>query len=497
MYLCSVADIGVFIRFLFPVRCVGLVHWCTNIVCIVMGSSFQLPICFSLELVVEPWIDGLWDAMRRLISVSAAPKEETRKSMSSEVDDSALGLLEPAVLKERNVDAKVATTKSKDTSLPPLPATTSSPQIGRRKNASEDIVPTKLASLPASKSVTSSNTSSSSSSPFMGRANTVAAVTAVPTKPSPLSSPRLKHLESELRSARVSAPSLGSTSTMLTPNQLWTGYRKGALKPIEGKSGDMADIDDHRQDDNFLFGIPSKTFLTPLEGRGRSISLTTTDCVGSSRGDMDATQSSPSLPQQPPDASETQHVSDGEAPVGNIEDVVKGIGVASIEGDVRTVLDNTGEGEVHTVLESGIPDALDTVNSLLPPEDEGGQSTVLERLRALAFPPEQSLTTPSKQPSFLNLDLQVHSVRGGGGRTYVQGALCVFLRSNLSHLPCVCLLCTCQLVVSPAVPPNPTSRLSCVSCFLWAQYKEFYGTCSTPPSADKCGCSEGYHGDDL
>ena len=355
---------------------------------------------------MEPWIDGLWDAMRKLISDSAVPKDAAKNGLSSEVDDSTLDVLDTVVPKERNVDAKVPTTKSRDTSLPPLTATTSSPQIGRRKNAGEDVVPTKLASLPANKSVTSSNTSSSS--PLVSRTNPV---TAVPAKPSPLISPRLKHLELEHLSARVSAPSLGPPPTMLTPNQLWTGYRKGALKPIEGKSGDVADIDDQRRDENFLFGVPSKTFLAPLEGRARSISLIAADCTENNEGDLDVTQSSPNLPQYPPDALEAEHVPGGEVLVSGIEEVVEGIGSASVKGDMSTAQDNTGDGDVHTVLESGIPD--ETVNSTVPPDAEGAVSAVLERLRTLTCPLEQSLTTPSLQPSFLNVDLQVHRVGGG------------------------------------------------------------------------------------
>ena len=401
---------------------------------------------------MEPWIDGLWDAMRKLISVSAVPKDAARNGLSSEVDDSTLDVLDTVVPKERNVDAKVPTTKSRDTSLPPLTATTSSPQIGRRKNAGEDVVPTKLASLPTNKSVTSSNTSSSS--PLVSRTNPV---TAVPTKPSPLSSPRLKHLELEHLSARVSAPSLGPPPTVLTPNQLWTGYRKGALKPIEGKSGDVADIDDQRRDENFLFGVPSKTFLAPLEGRARSISLIAADCTENNEGDLDVTQSSPNLPQYPPDALQAEHVP-GEVLVSGIEEVVEGIGSASVKGDVNTAQDNTGDADIHTVLESGIPD--ETVNSTVPPDAEGAVSAVLERLRTLTCPLEQSLTTPSLQPSFLNVDLQVHRV-GGGRRDWevelgerglaLRAAQCVLLRSRQSVTPSMYVFCvfllsgTCQL----------------------------------------------------
>ena len=352
---------------------------------------------------MEPWIDGLWDAMRKLISVSTVSKEAAGNGLTAEVDDSTLDPLEPVGLKEKNVDAKVsATAKNQDTLLPPLAATTSSPQIGRRKNTSEDIVPTKLASLPANKSITSSNTScSSSSSPSINRANPVSAVSA---KLSPLSSPRLKHLESEHLSARASAPSLGPPPNILTPNQLWTGYRKGALKPIEGKSGDSVDIDDHRQDDKILFGVPSKTFLAPLEGRGRSVSLTATDCVGDSGGDLGVTQSNPILPHHPADALEAQQVLNEEVLVSGIEDVMKGIGAASIEGDPQTVL------------EAGSPDGMETVSTVVSSGNDDSKSAVLERLRALMCPLEQSLTTPSKLPSFLNLDLQVcDSRRREGG----------------------------------------------------------------------------------
>ena len=418
---------------------------------------------------MEPWIDGLWDAMRKLISVSTVSKEAAGNGLTAEVDDSTLDPLETVGLKEKNVDAKVsATAKNQDTLLPPLAATTSSPQIGRKKNASEDIVPTKLASLPANKSITSSNTScSSSSSPSINRANPVSAVSA---KLSPLSSPRLKHLESEHLSARASAPSLGPPPNILTPNQLWTGYRKGALKPIEGKSGDSVDIDDHRQDDKILFGVPSKTFLAPLEGRGRSVSLTATDCVGDSGGDLGVTQSNPILPHHPADALEAQHVSNEEVLVSGIEDVMKGIGAASIEGDPQTVP------------EAGSPDGMETVSTVVSSGNDDSKSAVLERLRALMCPLEQSLTTPSKLPSFLNLDLQVCDGRrregvlvgGEGPRSRVckrqlalRGALSpctVFAFSSRVH---VCLLFSCSaprphLLSIPCLmsPMDPTQGIS-------------------------------------
>lgn len=392
--------------------------------------------------------------------------------MTAEVNDSALNPLETVGLKEKNVDAKVsATAKSQDALLPPL--TTSSPQIGRRKNTSEDNVPTKLASLPANKSITSSNTScsSSSSSPSINRANPVSTVSA---KLSPLSSPRLKHLESEHLSAKASASSLGPPPNTLTPNQLWTGYRKGALKPIEGKSGDLVDIDNHRQDDKILFGIPSKTFLAPLEGRGRSVSLTATDCVGDGGGDLGVTQSSPSLPHHPADALEARHVSNEEVLVSGIEDVMKGIGATFIKGDPQAVP------------EAGGPDGVETVTTLVSSGNEDSESPVLERMRALMCPLEQSLTTPSKLLPFLNLDLQVCDVRrrqggsiGGRGRAMeygVQGRRLAFERCSVtlytvfafSSRVHVCLLFSCSAprphllsilcLMSPMDPTQGTSQ---------------------------------------
>ena len=182
-----------------------------------MGSSFLLPTCCSLELVVEPWIEGLWDAMRKLINAPAVPTEVTRNGLSSEVNDPPPDILGNVVLKERNVDvdAKAFTTKSWETALPPLAVSTSSPQIGRQKSAPGD-VPTKLPSLPASKSVTSSNMSSPAL-PLTTR------TTAVPAKPSPLTSPRLKHLDMDHMPAKVSDPTLAPLPTIHTPNQLWAG----------------------------------------------------------------------------------------------------------------------------------------------------------------------------------------------------------------------------------------------------------------------------------
>ena len=456
---------------------------------------------------MEPWIEGLWDAMEKLINASAVQKEATRNGLSSEINDSPPDILGNAALKERyvDVDTKIATAKNWETSLPPLTVSTSSPQIGRQKNTTEDS-PTKLASLPTNKSVTSSNTSFPSS-PLTTR------TTAVPAKPSPLSSPRLKHLDLDHPPAKVGAPTLAPPSTIRTPNQLWTGYRKGALKPIVGKSGDVVDIDDQR-DDNFLFEVPSKTYLAPLEGRARSLSLPTADCSENSEGGLGRNHSSPDLPQLPVDALEIQYVSGVESPVrSGVEDVVEGIGSVSTEGDLHSTQDKTVDRDIHAEQQSGNPDGLETIASTASLDDESVECSVLERLRTLTFPLEQSLTTPSKQHSFLNVDLQVDDRekegRVGTWQCWERAMQCesplyacslqmLSVRHSFHVRMFVLLSVSAQtLLLHPPVPPGPSCSLSRVWCLLWTQYKELYCNCKAPTGANQCGCSKGYHGDDL
>jgi hypothetical protein len=86
------------------------------------------------------------------------------------------------------------------------------------------------------------------------------------TKLSPLASPGLRHLER----AEPNLVSLGSASNSQSPalgsNQIWTGYRKGALKPIDAKVRDLNLDSGFSQDtDDLVLSSTLKALLEPCK----------------------------------------------------------------------------------------------------------------------------------------------------------------------------------------------------------------------------------------
>ena len=344
---------------------------------------------------VEPWIEGLWPAMRLLTDGVTLPKENLSKEESKESSFIPVEEASEGAGKEKSSSLlKEATAVKEEMSLPPLTNVTSSPTSSRKKG--EDVI-TKLANKPAVKAAMGTGSISSPKGSFVPRVNPLAV-----TKLSPLNSPGLKHLERPDPGVISSGPTPSSVSSVGS-NQIWTGYRKGALKPIEGKVNEMSlDSDNGEMGiEDLIASSTSKTLLTPLEGRIRSVSLSGSNLPSVEDVGMEGARSSPNLCQsvkaevdhstmtssRTEDANNTGHFSDN----NHVDD---------------SVVIETGIQESTTV-DMGNSPSQPKVGVSEPLPSNHKHSLLIEQLRSLSCDVAQPLTLPSKHHPYLEVELQV------------------------------------------------------------------------------------------
>ena len=308
---------------------------------------------------------------------------------------------------------------------------------------SEDIL-SRLANKPATKSLTSAVASvpSTSSSPPVQRSPYTSRNTAV--KLSPIHSPNMKHLDVPSSTGVTKATgTITSPPIALTANQMWTGYKKGALKPIEGKSSDQDDL--YIQEAKAPSSPPlQRTFLTPLEGRYRSGSLSSTNVSSDLVDDLEGTSSTPNLINDRTDeaiaAYQKLQLSDEALPKSPKSPKVHPLERSLHSTDIKLYESGTREASLPP---ASLPEqpvsvahkiAMDTITIPLmddssPPSNlpvlpsssevsdgamsdsvEVVESDVLRKLRAMSFPLDQELITPSKLHPYLNIECSVSHI---------------------------------------------------------------------------------------
>ena len=334
--------------------------------------------------------------MRLLTDGVTLPKENLSKEESKESSFVPVEEASEGGGKEKSSSSlKEATSVKEEMSLPPLTTVTSSPTSSRKKG--EDVI-TKLANKPAVKAAMGSGPISSPKASFVPRVNPLAV-----TKLSPLNSPGLKHLERPEPGLISSGPTPSSISSVGS-NQIWTGYRKGALKPIEGKVNEMTLDGDNGEMgiEDLVASSTSKTLLTPLEGRIRSVSLSGSNMPSVEDVGMEGARSSPNLCQSIK-AEELDH-----SKVTNFR---------TEDADITGSFSGNNHVDDSVVIETGIQESttVDMGNSPSQPKvgvseplpSNSKPSLLIEQLRSLSCDVAQSLTLPSKHHPYLEVELQV------------------------------------------------------------------------------------------